>query len=423
MRWLLALLLCCGGLGVAQAAEGIISAIHFSGNRVTEERILRQELLISEGDVLDPTRLEQSRQALMNLRLFKRVMATAEPVADGQMEVTFTLEERYYILPLPLLGAKPESEEYSYGAEIRFDNLWGLNQRLKLNYEHKNSLDKEEKVRRELELEYRYPRVMGSYVNLQLDSGIRSQERVLDMDEGSGGYLRDQYLFGFTLSRWLNRRGSSEGWQVKAGLGFQQRRYSEQWGDGLNYGPSQSMDMTWGIGYHKVDEHPYFRDGNSYGYELTQSLEGIGSDYGYTRHLFYWQAYRPLSWVDANFDSQLRVGLASGDSFDGRAYSLGGSNLRGYPDGLDSGNAMLQINLEYQHRVSGYRQLRAVVFSDVGNVWPSLHDIDTRGFHHSVGLGLRWRVQSFVDTTLRVDYGYGLRTGESKAYFSTRANF
>lgn len=424
---LIGVLFFCGLNSLAFAeneiAKPIIEAIHFNGNRVTDERILRQELSIAPGEHLDLQKLEKSRQALMNLGLFKKVTASTEIQGDAAT-VLFELDERYYFLPIPLLGTRQESDQYTYGLALRYDNFLGLNQRLKLSYEHKKSFDSDIRLVRELEMDYRYPRVLGSYIDFSIDTAMKDQHIVFDSEEeGEGGYLREQYLISTAITRWLSRQGSREGWHVKAGFNFLQHAYSERWGDASAFRSGQSLDLQWGIGYYKVAEHPYYRDGESYGYTLTHSLAPLGSDHDYVRHLFYWRNYRPLPRLDANFNSQIYLGLASGSSFEAPAFTLGAGNLRGYQTRIGAGNAMLQLNLEYQQRISGYRQLRAVVFSDLGSVWPTRGDIQANGFHHSLGLGLRWQVLSLVDTTLRIDYGYGLRTGESRAYFSTSASF
>lgn len=417
---------CCLIASLAQADElPYIDEIRFSGNRVTEEAILRQELFLTEGEQLDSERVERSRRALMNLGLFKTVVARMEE--EGELNVLyFELDERYFILPIPLLGAKPDDEEYSYGFELRFDNLLGLNQRLKLSFEQKHSIDDSIRAVNESEVAYRYPRVMGSYVNLNINARLKSQEIVLakeNEDIIDGGFERKQYLLGFGISRWLKPIMGSQGWLFGGGLGMEQRDYQNAWGSGEGYHKSLITVLNMEIAYHEVTEHQFYREGYSAGYQFSQSLGLLGSDHHFTRHLLYRRGYYPIHGLDANFNSQIQFGVANGESFDSPAYGLGGSNLRGYPDGIGPGNVMLQLNLEYHQRISAYRPLRAVIFSDIGNVWPEVSNIDRHGFHHSLGFGLRWRVQNFVDTTLRLDYGYGLRTDQQRAYLSTRANF
>jgi outer membrane protein assembly factor BamA len=422
MKYLLGLLLLALGNVLWADALPRIDIIRFAGNAVTAEQILRQEMWLREGDVLDPILVERSRQAIMNLGLFRSVLAeTLEE--DGQTVLQLLLVERYYLLPIPLIGAKPDDEVYNYGLELRYDNMFGLNQRLKLSFEHRRSLDEEENPMRQWLLDYYYPRLLGSRNNLFFHTRLRGQAIFTNEDEGAGGYYRDQTMFGLGLSRWLNPQGMSEGWQIGAALNLSQHDYSEQWGAGLDYQDEQALELQSDVSYYQVAEHPYHRDGHHYGYTLSQSLAGMGSDFSYTRHQFYWREYRPLSWVDANLNTQLRLGFARGSSFGKGAFNLGGSALRGYREDIGAGNAMFLLNLEYQHRITGFPQMRAVLFGDVGNVWDEPEAIRLSGFYPALGVGLRWRVQYFVDTTLRVDYGYGLRDDTNRFYFSTSASF
>ena len=97
--------------------------------------------------------------------------------------------------------------------------------------------------------------------------------------------------------------------------------------------------------------------------------------------------------------------------------------MRGYENGSISGNAFTQANIEYLHQISGYKQLRAVLFADIGNAYPGPLEIDLTEQKVGVGVGLRWRVQTFVDLTLRVDVAYGLEEGTQKNYLTTSVPF
>ncbi len=424
--WLAALLafLLTGPPAQGREAIGFIDEIRFVGNKVTQERILRQEMVVREGDRADMTKVEQSRQALMNLGLFKTV--TSEFITEDTLNVLIiTLEERFYILPLPLLDVRLEEEEYSYGMELRHDNLMGLNQRLKLTYENKKSVDSEVPLRKEAGFGYTYPRVVGTANSLGV-SGKMIREEVDETLNGviTGSYKLDSRNLGFNVSRWLKRVGSSDGWRVGGGMGVGQKIYSRQSGTAWDYDDSQTLEVRFGLDYLDIEEHPYNRSGAAYGYNLALALPGIGSDYSYNRHLFYLRNYHAMTAVDANLNTQLRIGMANGSSFGNPAYSLGGSrSLRGYENDVVRGNAMFQLNAEYHHHLTGYRQLRGVLFVDVGNTWPGVLEADFGKLLPSTGLGMRWRVQSFVDVTLRADYGYAIDTQESKLYLSTSGSF
>ncbi len=426
LKSIVALIVLLQGTPEAIAAPGsdVIDEIRFSGNKVTQEIVMRQEMLVSEGDPIDVNKIEKSRQAIMNRGLFKSVEAEVLQ-EDGANVLLITVEERFYILPLPRLDARLEEKEYSYGIDLRHDNLMGLNQRLRLTYEHKNSADGESPTRKESSLSYSYPRILGSSENLSVSGKvIREELQELENEILIGSYRQDSRSLSFRVSRWLGPDSISRGWILGGGMAVSQRIYSRQQGSGEVFENSQALELNAGLDYSAVEEFPYHREGSAYGFGLSVSLPETGSDYSYNRFALYHRNYHAMSVVDASIHTQVKFGLANGSSFDAPAFGVGGgSSLRGYESDVAEGNAMLQLNAEYHHHLSGYRQLRGVVFIDAGNAWPGGLEIDPGKFYSSVGLGLRWRVQSFVDLTLRIDTAYALDTGETKLYGTTSSSF
>ena len=402
-----------------------ISEIRFEGNEVTREKVLRQEMLLQEGDELDIKKLEASRQAMMNLGIFKSVTSRVEEDGEGR-RLIFTLEERYYLLPIPLINGNQEEGNYSYGMELRHDNMFGLNQRFKLTYENEQSIDGTVPSKRQLAFTYNIPRLINTPFQLSLNAK-RISEQVIEIDETdttTGNYHQDVSSGSFFLSRWVKPNWISQGWTAGAGLSVVEKSYHRQSGSGLDYSDSQSLAVNTGINYNQVEEHQYHRAGTRYGYSLSIAQPWLNSDYNFTRHWLYYRRYQPLKALDANLNSQFRLGLANGRAFDSPTYSIGSSSLlRGYENGFAEGDAMMVINVEYHHHLSGYRQLRGVLFTDIGNAWESPLDIDLGDLSTAIGVGLRWRVQAFVNVTLRMDYARALQEDGSTLSITTSASF
>ena len=193
-----------------------------AGNKVTQEKILLQEMVIHVGDAIDTERIERSRQAIMNLGLFKSVTATVE---EGNV-LLITVEERYYILPFPLLDARPEGN-YSYGAEMRFDNIAGLNQHLKLTYEEKDSVASDTPHSKESSITYSYPRLGGSAYQLDFASRLkRWQFPWPDKFAPQAHYGIDNWNTSLGVSRWGNDEGISRGWRFGGGISHQINDYT-----------------------------------------------------------------------------------------------------------------------------------------------------------------------------------------------------
>lgn len=405
-----------------------ISKIEFEGNAVTRDRVLRQELLLHEGDEVNVEQIEASRQAIMNLGLFKSVTSRLEE--DGEeRRLIFSVEERYFLLPIPLLGARAKEGNaaeglgsISYGIDLRYNNVMGLNHRLKLLYENEDFQDAGGDSKKETTLQYDIPRLIGTPYQLSL--GAKNIQRVVTEytgDVASGSYHQDEESGSFYISRWLNSASISAGWKLGAGMSSTTLHYSNQSGSGLLYHDNQTLALNTGISYEAVHEFAYHRQGEQYGYALSLGLPQLGSDNAFDQHSFFYRRYQPTNFADSNINTQVQLNLADGS---GSTYSVGNAGLlRGYANDYAVGNAMLLINLEYHHHLTGYRQLRGVLFADFGNAWPSVSAIDLGDLPAGIGIGLRWRVQSFVNVTLRMDYAMALATKTNMLTLNTSASF
>lgn len=408
------------------ATSPVLDEVRFLGNKVTDASVMRQEMVVHEGQAYTPKLVEKSRQAIMNLGLFKSVEAEILH-EQGRTILEVRVEERFYILPLPLLDYRPgfladeKATNYSYGGELRFDNLFGLNQRLKIRTEEKKYVDDIEPPEKKIDISYSYPRIIGTPYRLSVDAARkeRSVHTVEDETVVATTEIKS-YSGGLFISRWLNPRGVSEGWQAGAGVSASNNRVRDVFGSS-DYRDDRVVALNGSVGYYLVDQYPYNRDGREFDYSVSVSHEALGSDYEFWRNTFSYREYTPLKAVDANLNTQLKLGLSFGH---GEPYSLGSSTtLRGYESNTLEGKLLLLGNIEYHHHLSGYRQLRGVLFLDAGNVWPAVDKIDRNRLYTGLGVGLRWRVQSFVDITLRVDYAYNTDTGETKTYLASSGSF
>jgi outer membrane protein assembly factor BamA len=406
----------------------IITRIEFVGNRVTEPRIMLQEMLVKVGDVADPALIERSRQAIMDLGLFVSVKAALETNEDGAV-LRITVKEKYYILPVPKLNRNEDNNTYSWGGELALNNLAGLNQTLKVRYESQQADALSGGKTETSLLSYDYPRVFGGPYEFRTDiTQVRTPAEVV-----TNGVLESLYeLQGRTVSmqvsRWLAPIGPSRGWQVGGGLVWRRNNY-----DYVDYAPTSTLQDSQAVGvsvlgqYVDVHDYLYSRSGVQYGYTGEYGAPLLGSDTLYTRHAFFYRHYILLDGrPHENFEFQSLLSLSSGDVFlgDTYAYAIGGSRtLRGYTSGSITGNAFVILNVQYLRPFFGYYPLRGVVFVDIGNAYPSNERINLGDLKWSTGLGLRFRLKSFVNIELRVDVAYAYDTGQYKIIAGTKEAF
>ncbi len=410
------------GLPSIASRSDLIQAIEFHGNKVTRRQILLQEMLVQVGDTADPALIERSRQAIMNLGLFKSVHSDIERREDGVV-VRFHVKEKYYILPVPKLNRDDENN-FSYGAEITVDNLLGLNQQLKLRYETEDAETVAGGQIVNYLLAYNYPRILGGAWSLGGEAVLNRQP----VESPDSVYEQDAWSASLKLSRWLNLRGPSRGWQIGSGLVWRQNSYEYRTGPVTNaFTDASAVGVPLSVQFIDVDDHLYSRRGVDYGYIGELGAPALGSDSHYNRHELYYRRYIHLrNRPHQNIDLQWRLALSSGELFPGEAhaYSLGGSKtLRAYPTGSVSGNSYMLVNIQYLFPLFDYYPLRFAVFADIGNAYPSNTEMHLGKVLWDIGVGFRLRLKSFVKIDLRVDAAWNPETGDTRVFAGTRDIF
>ncbi|MCB2378816.1 hypothetical protein LGH70_14540 [Hymenobacter sp. BT635] len=124
-----------------------VATILFVGNEVTKERILRAELDFREGDTITAVnlarRLEANRLRMFNLQLFHGVL-TQTVCRNGEITVLFSVQERWYTFPIPILSLadrnfrswldRPDRwRRVDYGLHVERKNFRGRNEEIRGN--------------------------------------------------------------------------------------------------------------------------------------------------------------------------------------------------------------------------------------------------------------------------------------------------
>jgi len=395
--------------------------IRFVGNETTKPEIMLQEMLIAVGDPVNARLIEKSRQLIMNLKLFKTVKAVL--LEEGHWNtLVITVEEKYYLLPLPRVNRNTDGD-IKAGGELRWDNIFGMNQSLKVSWDRTRSADSDIDDSDKSEIDYTYPRMFGTPFTFEIDTKFKQTnvEEIASTGEAAEAEQRNSFA-RFSLSRWHNSKGPSIGLRYGAGLASSVTKHKTRRGPDEHFVNSRLVTLEVGAAVVEVYDREFSRTGHEYGYDISVGLRGIGSEQGHSTHsLFYRRYYHVFGMPHHNLNSQVRFGFSN---FRDNALSIGGANsLRGYSRGEFAGNALLLLNLEYLMPVWGYKPFRFLVFTDIGNTYPSLSEMNLREQKFSFGAGLRWKLRSFVKTDLRVDVAYVPDTDESRIYASTNETF
>lgn len=407
----------------AYAESYLVSAIEFRGNEVTRPSTMLQELTFSEGQLVSERDIERGRQAIMNLGLYKRVSADLE-ARQGNTVLIYTVIEKHYLLVLPRLSRSGDGD-LSYGARLRWDNIGGRNRQIDLGIRRKDLKNSDVESEDQIRLRLSMPRLWGSPYELGFD--IRHEDLQIDeeRDELSGRYNQVLDSARVNLSRWLRENGPSQGWRIESQLRFEV--YDNEYidGDPGLYFDTTVVALSFGLEKRDIKDLLYSRTGRQYGYALDLASDNLGSDESFTRHYLFYRRYRHITQREhTNFNYQLRYGTSNGSIFGDPSYNLGGnSSIRGYDRETFEGESFFIANLEFLTPLFGHKTLRGVLFSDIGGAFEDSASFDTSELKVGVGVGLQYKLRSFVKTDLRLDIAYGLDGGETKIYGSTETSF
>jgi outer membrane protein insertion porin family len=392
-------------LDIVEGPEVYVERINISGNLRSQDKILRREVPMAEGELFTLQKLERARQRLLNLGYFETVNATTAPGSDKtKIVVNIEVTER----PTGLFSIG--------GGFSSVDSFIGT-----IDLAQRNFLGR------------------GWEVNLRLRAGGSAQQGVLSFTEP-----------------WLFDRPLSAGIDL-----FNIRRQFDEYdfdtlGGGLRFSHPFAEYWRWHVGYRLTKDDinditddlagvlggtttkavtslvslAVARDSRdnvstpSRGTHVSFTLDaaGLGGDSRYVKAITTVSRFKPI-WLGHIFSWHAEAGVGVGWGGEDlplfERFYLGGPNtIRGVKFRRISptiggervgGTSLLLGNVEYI--VPLPFNLRAAGFVDVGNVYGldvAFNPLETR---EAVGAGLRW-LSPFGP--IRVDYGVLLdrRSGE-----------
>ncbi|MGE5553973.1 MAG: outer membrane protein assembly factor [Betaproteobacteria bacterium] len=395
-------------------AETRVGKIEIAGNQKTKEHVIRRELTIKPGDVLNLKELEKSLRRVLNLGFFDEVgrkfVETKDPdVAD------LTIEVKERKTGQASFGAAYSSSDGLLGyIEVADENFFGRGQRVNVKWEFGQR-------RTTYDLGFFEPYLDQNRTSL----GFRlyDTQRTLDLiDSGTPTTYNDHERGGeVTVGRPL-----SEDTRVYATLKIEdaQRAYAE---DGATYRAGDIVPGSAGknrsVTTRIVNDTRDFILKPSQGGRRELSVEWagtmLGSDYTFTKYNTDLAQY----WKAGKSGQVVALRLAAGYlDYQGQKpvlerFLLGGADtIRGYENNSFSGDKYLVLNAEYRFQLA--KNLTGVLFADAGDAWEQYETVALDKVKTGYGVGLR------VDTpvgVMRIDYGVGREGG--KTYFSLGQTF
>ena len=414
------------GFSVSGLFQGTLSANeHLFGNPISEIRVqgnrkTRSELVIvwSElkiGQILSQDILNLARQNILDFELFKQVSVEAAS-DDGRVIVNISLEEKYFTLVLPTLRRNADGDVKT-GLRLRMHNLNGANQTLSAVVE-KADLSTGETSKR-YRVSYQLPQYSKPY-----EYQFSVSQSTTNTEEAGFSNVEYEDFFLLAIERDWHTSISPRPLTLTISAIYQEISLREPYPPVLNEleaGRFNRLGLR--IEYDDVHYEKYRRYGRYYSLTYQQGLESLGSDYRSNITELDARHYYRLNPLD-NFNSRVFAGYAHDAPFNRSYYNIGSADtLRGLEREAFSGDVLVFANLEYIKGFSQYPSFRTSLFLDIGNVYDNPKGVDFSDLRTSIGLGIRWKIASFVHTDLFIDWAYDTETGESKAYGGTSFNF
>jgi outer membrane protein assembly factor BamA len=413
VRSIAAVLLWCMGAGASANPWPVIEAIELEGNRVTRDRVIERELSLTPGDPADPEVLERNRQAVEDLGLFRRVEFKTAPAAGGGVVLKITVREKRYLLPLPRIDSSSDGD-VSYGAQLRWANVRGLNHRLNLTVEEGRYPDGNRREReREASLAYVAPFINDT--DWALSGRLQALERVTPLDD-ERNYQETYHRAEVLAIKDLTTGRPRHGWRIGGGL------FVEDEANKGEFAPPSEGHTTALVGvasYEDLRFHVYSETGRKFEARAEMATDRLGSDYSYEM----WQAryFESRPWGERDHQTWHLIGLLGerrGGPMPRDMYSLGGSSrLRGYESEFLLGDRVYYGSVEWLRPIRR-DWLRGVLMLEAGGTDRDRDGLRSASPFASIGLGVRMRFTWFVDLEFELGIAYPLRGGGGARFFA-----
>lgn len=113
-------------LSIDKGQKVYFERIRMHGNKITRDKVIRRELLVTEGDLFSLTKLRKSVEAVQRLGFFEDV-SPSTPRASGDEFIDLNLDVKEKPTGTFTLGAGfSSSDKFLFNAEISKDNFLGL---------------------------------------------------------------------------------------------------------------------------------------------------------------------------------------------------------------------------------------------------------------------------------------------------------
>lgn len=404
---------------VVKVEEGeihYVNKIRIEGNEITKERVIRQEITLLEGYVLNAVRLEQSIDNLKRLGYLGKINVKMRSTSEkNTYDVVFKVEDKG--------GANMFEAGYNYYTDIYGStvflkteeiNLLGNGQNLSLKAEYGKS-------KKDYSVIFIEPRLFGTKNILELESHLTTTNEDFYCLQRIGGLV--------AIKRPVAK-------YTTASLGYRYEKvniYDIERSEKGSF-PGDQIGVTHLAGIISSVERVTTNDifcptkGSMNKLIVDYGSQPLGGSSSYVKSTIesQWYASPVKNWI---FMAKMGAGAASklAGSYVPvyeKFYVGGQGTVRGYEAGELSpqwgADVMCITTLEYRYKFAD--NVFGSLFWDAGYGWERTKDISFSGLEQGVGLGLAFK---FNAGQIRVDYAFPAdKIGENgELYFTIGGEF
>ena len=403
-------------LKIAKGTLVHINRINIKGNTRTRDKVIRREMQVKEGGLLDSSAVRKSSERLQRLDFFEEVNVAPEAtVQEGLMDVVVDVKEK--ATGTFSVGAGYSSvDNMMFMGEVSENNFLGKGQRVSLQANVSSASNR-------YNFSFTEPHLNDTKLLFGYDLYNWSREYDDYTKDSTGGALR------FAYPIWNK-------WNLGWGYGYDDTKMTDV---ALTNVPQTILDSM------EIETTSYVRLGLSKdtrnkltdaskgwltSYSIKQAGGPLGGDSAFTKFEATSGWYYPL-WWETTFHVKGSIGYVA-ENEDKKLpvyekFYLGGLNtIRGFdsgkvsplelnPDGVTysrvGGEKMWYGNVEWIFPIVKDIGLKGLVFFDLGNVYTDSETWDVGDLRYSTGLGFRWLSPM---GPLRLEWGWNLDPEEGE---------
>ena len=392
-----------------------VNDIVVSGNNKTQTRFILKWAAITPGQILTLERLTLAQQNIMDTGLFKEIHISTSMINEQNLQLSIAVVERYFSLILPRISRNGDGDVKT-GLRLRMHNLNGADQTLEALLSREEEADGDDSE--EFRLGYHYPFYSAPY---EID--IKLQRKIENSEIENFANIIESNLYGLAVTRDWFIDNLNLPLSVQTALSYEKQSVRFPYPEALIAPEAGTFNrIALKLIYDDVHLKSYRRLGRYYSIELEQGFNWLGSDYDSTIVTAESRGFYPINTTD-NFNFRFYLSTTDSSPFDYPLHTIGGSSdVRGLLETEQRGDTKIFANLETLISTS-YRPIKYSLFVDIGNIFDRIRSIDLTDLRYSVGVGLRWQIQSFVNTHLFIDYAYDVEGESGKVYGGTSLEF